>query len=138
MIGKGINFLIVHAAIIIPLILLIFIILFRPVRTAACTVLRVIARPLLLAAVVALVYDGTRTIAGGSGLVITSFADHWEGFHPASLQAVKTMLSQIHPKAWDPGMLRLLKLPAWIVTGVAGLCLGYIGRKRRQLNVYVN
>ena len=138
MIGKVVNFLIVHAAIIIPLILLVFLILFRPVRAAACTVLRFVARPLLLAAVVALVYDGTSTIAGGSGLVITSFADHWQVIHPASLLTVKAILSQIHPKAWDPAMLRLLRLPAWIIMGAAGLLLGFIGRKRRQLNVYVN
>ena len=138
MVGKIVSFLIVYAAIIIPLIVLVLLVLFAPVRTAACTVLRVVARPLLLIAVVALVYDGTRTLAGGSGMVITSLADHWQSLHPASLQAFKAALSQLHPLAWESGGQRLVRLPAWVVAGGAGLLLAWIGRKRRALNVYVN
>lgn len=133
-----VSFLIVHAAIIIPLVLAVLLIISRPVRLATCTVLRVIARPLLLLAVVALVYDGTRTLAGGSGLVITSLSDHWQSLHPASLQAFKTLLNGLHPSLWDAGGQRIVKMPAWAVAGVIGLTLAWIGRKRRQLNVYVN
>ncbi len=133
-----VSFLIVHAAIIIPLVLAVLLIISRPVRLAACTVLRVIARPLLLLAVVALVYDGTRTLAGGSGMVITSLAEHWQGLHPASLQALKTLLNGLHPALWDAGGQRIVKLPAWVVAGAIGLTLAWIGRKRRQLNVFVN
>ena len=138
MVGKIVSFLIVHAAIIIPLIVLALLFFFRPLRAAACTVLRVVARPLLLVAVVALVYDGTRTLAGGSGFVITSLAEHWQSLHPASLAAFKTALSQLHPAAWESGGQRLVRLPAWAVAGGMGLLLAWIGRKRRALNVYVN
>ena len=138
MVGKFVSFLIVYAAIIIPLVVLVLVCLFAPIRAAARTVMRLVARPLLLIAVVALVYDGTRTLAGGSGFVITSLADHWQSLHPASLQAFKAALSQLHPVAWDAAGQRLVKLPAWVVAGGAGMLLAWIGRKRRALNVYVN
>ena len=123
MVGKIVSFLIVHAAIIIPLVVLVLLVLFATVRAAACTVLRIVARPLLLIAVVALVYDGTRTLAGGSGFVITSLADHWKALHPASLQAFQAALSQLHPMAWESGGQRLVRLPAWVVAGGVGLLL---------------
>ena len=138
MVGKVVNFLIVYSWAIIPLAVLIALVLSRAARAGAAVVLRLIARPLLLAAVVALVYDGTRTIAGGSGLVITSLADHWLSLHQPSLAALQAMVTKLHPLAWETGALRVLKLPAWIVVGAIGLLLAVIGRKRRQVNVYVN
>ena len=138
MVSKIVSFLIVHAAIIIPLVVFLLVCAFASVRAAARTVLRIVARPLLLVAVVALVYDGTRTLAGGSGFVITSLAEHWQSLHPASLLAFKGALSQLHPMAWDAGGQRLVRLPAWVVAGGTGLLLAWIGRKRRALNVYVN
>lgn len=138
MIGGIINFLIVYSWIIIPVVVVVALFLSRAARAGGATVLRLIARPLLLLAVVALVYDGTSTIAGGSGLVVTSLADHWKGFHAPSLLALQAMVNKLHPLAWESGALRLLKLPAWAVIGAIGLLLAAIGRKRRRVNVYVN
>lgn len=138
MIGQAVNFLILHAAVVIPVVLVVLLVLFRSVRAVAAGVLRGVARLLLLMAVLALVYDGTRTLAGGSGLVITSLVDHWQALHPASLAAIKVMLTQMHPSAWEEGALRVARLPAWVVAGVLGLTLAWIGRKRRQINVFVN
>jgi hypothetical protein len=39
---------------------------------------------------------------------------------------------------WDAGLMRVLKLPAWVVFGLAGLLLAWIGRKRQRVNVYIN
>ncbi len=138
MLGNIVSFLIVHAVAIIPLILFVLILFFHPVRVAVCAVLRVIARPLLLIAVVALVYDGTRTLAGGSGLVLTPMAEHWQALHPQSLAGFKALLGRLHPLAWELGGQRLVRLPAWAVVGVLGLGLAWIGRKRHTPNVYIN
>ena len=138
MIGNIVNFLIMHATIVIPVVLLVLLVVFRSVRAVAAGFLRAIARLLLLVAVLALVYDGTRTLAGGSGIVITSLLDHWQSFHPTSLATGKAILTQLHPAAWEQGALRVGKLPAWIVLGGLGLLLAWIGRKRRQVNVFVN
>ena len=139
MLGKAVEFLIVHATIIVPAILLLLLIWSRAFRAGAAFLLRAIARPLLLIAVVALVYDGTRTLAGGSGFVITSLVEHWQGFAPHSLEALRVMVTRtVHPQAWDSAVLRLLKLPAWLVVGAIGLLLAWIGRKRHHVNVYIN
>jgi hypothetical protein len=139
MVGKVIDFLIVNAIYIAPGILVAALILSESTRKAAALVLRLIARPLLLVAVIALVYDGTRTLAGGAGLVITSFGDHWESFFPAAFDTVHQMIvRRLSPVVWDAGLMRVLKLPAWVVFGLAGLLLAWIGRKRQRVNVYIN
>lgn len=139
MIQKVIEFLLVNAPYIVPGIILAALFLSESVRAAACFVLRMLARPLLLVAVIALVYDGTRTLAGGSGIVMTSLLEHWNGLAPATLEALKTfMVKRLGAGIWDGGLLRLLRLPAWLVFGVFGLLLAYVGRKRRKVNVFIN
>lgn len=139
MVGKVIDFLIINAVYIAPGILVAALILSESTRAAAAFVLRMIARPLLLVAVIALVYDGTRTLAGGAGLVITSFGDHWESFFPAALDTMRIFVNRhLSPVIWELGLLRLLRLPAWVVLGLFGLLLAWIGRKRRRVNIYVN
>lgn len=139
MIRKSIEFLLLHAAVILPVVLILALVFFESVRAAARFLLRLIARPLLLIAVLALVYDGTRTLAGGSGLVITSLAEHWQALAPTSLEALRNVASKVlSPAAWDAGAQRLLLLPAWLVIGVLGLMLLWIGRKRQRVNVFVN
>lgn len=138
MIGSAVNFLILHATIVIPVVLVVLLILSKSMRAGAATGARVVARLCLIGAVLALVYDGTLTMAGGSGLVVTSLADHWQAFHPTSLAALKNVLNQLHPKMWDQAGLRLVKLPAWVVVGGLGFLLAWIGRKRRPVNVYIN
>lgn len=139
MFGKAVEFVIVHATIIVPAVIVLLLVWSRAARAAASFVLRMIARPLLLVAVVALVYDGTRTLAGGSGLVITSLVEHWQNLSPATFEALKVLIVQrAHPQVWDGALLRLFKLPAWLVIGVFGMLLAWIGRKRRNVNVFIN
>ena len=138
MVGKIVSLSIEYVAFIIPLIIVVFVLFSQAARVAVCALLRVVARPLLLIAVVALVYDGTRTLAGGSGLVLTPLAEHWQALHPQSLAGFKALLAKVHPLAWEVGGQRLIRLPAWLVAGALGLVLAGIGRKRRSPNVFVN
>lgn len=138
MIGQAVNFIIMYWAFVIPVVLLVLLLVSRAFRGWAALVLRVIARPLLLAAVVAMVYDGTRTLAGNSGIVFTSLAEHWQTIHPASMAAFKAAISRLHPLAWEQGAFTVLKLPAWAVIGTLGLALAWIGRKRQQPQIFVN
>jgi hypothetical protein len=108
-------------------------------RQGALVVMRLLAHPLLLLAAVALVYDGTRTLAGGSGLVITSLAEHWQTLAPASLDGARVfVMRRLGPAVWDPVVMSALRLPAWLALGGLGLIFGYIGRKRRAVNVFAN
>lgn len=108
-------------------------------RAVALAMMRIAARILLVVALIALVSDGTRTLATDSGIIVTSFLEHWTDLAPASLETVKRTLSlKVHPALWDSVLVRLFALPAWLVLGGFAVVLAYAGRKRRGLNVYAN
>jgi hypothetical protein len=120
----------------IALLLLVFV---PGARGVAQVSLRIFARLLLLIALIALVSDGTRTIANDSGLVITSALQYWSELAPAMLENVKRTLSlKIHPVFWDSALVPVLSLPAWIVLGGSALLILYFARKRRKTNIFVN
>jgi heme A synthase len=120
-------------------VVLLALVFLRPARAVALVALRIAARVLLVVALLALVSDGTRTLATDGGLVVTSFLEHWTDLAPASLETVKRTLSlKVHPALWDSVLARLFALPAWLVLGVTAVILSYAARKRRRLNVYAN
>lgn len=120
-------------------VVLLALVFLRPARAVALVALRIAARVLLVVALLALVSDGTRTLATDGGLVVTSFLEHWTDLAPASLETVKRTLSlKVHPALWDSILARLFALPAWLVLGVTAVILSYAARKRRRLNVYAN
>jgi hypothetical protein len=84
---------------------------------------------------VALVIDGTRTIAGNA-VRITPLKDHWVEWHAASLQGLQTILERYIPWLWDPLMLNVLAAPTFAVLGVVGAFMILIGRKKRRLIGY--
>lgn len=101
--------------------------------------LRLLSHPLLLLAAVALIYDGTRTLAGGSGFIMTSLIEHWQTIAPASLESTKAFVTRrLGSALWDPAVMSALRLPAWLVLGGLGLLFSYIGRKTRAVNVFAN
>ncbi|MEO8651114.1 MAG: hypothetical protein ABI391_02360 [Hyphomicrobiaceae bacterium] len=120
-------------------IILVTLVFVAPARAVAMVMLRIAARILLVVALLALVSDGTRTLATDGGLVVTSFLERWTDLAPASLETVKRTLSlKVHPALWDSVLARLFALPAWLVLGGAAVILAYAARKRRRLNVYAN
>ncbi len=139
MIRNAVEFLILHAVFIVPVVLAILVVVSSTVRTAVRFLLRLIARPVLLLAVVALVYDGTRTLAGGSGIVITPLLEHWQAMAPRSLTALQGFTIRVlSPAAWDGVMLRVVMLPAWLTVGVLGFVLAWLGRKPQRTKVFIN
>ncbi len=101
-------------------------------------VLRVLGTWFLLAGVVALVIDITRTLAADA-LVMTRIGEHWFQFHSASLNASQAGIQRyVHPALWDPVILALLQTPTWLVSMALGILLILIGRRRRRHNVFSN
>ena len=139
MLDKVVNFFLVHAAIVLPLVVMLALVVSSTARAVFKWLLRFAARLLLIAAVVAIAYDGSRTLAGGSGLVITTLWDHWSALHPASIETVRQLLSaKVHPMLWDGAVRPLLRLPAWLAAGTLGFVLGWLGRRRRDVSIFVN
>ena len=102
-------------------------------------VLRLLGALLLIAATVALVYDGTLTLAGNTGFVTTSLGQHWIDLSRTSYLAAQGAVSRnLHPAIWDYGIQKVLALPAWFVLGLLGLGLYSAGRRKRRVNVFVN
>ena len=99
---------------------------------------RFLAGVLLLVAVIAAVYDGTRSLAAGA-LVSTPLAEHWSKIAPGLLSATQNAVSRAtHPLVWELGMGKLLLVPTWALFAVLGLLFAFAGRRRRRINVFVN
>jgi hypothetical protein len=100
--------------------------------------LRGLAWVFLLIAAIALVNDITRTTTSGS-LALTSTLVHWKSFFPQSLAAfISFVQKSVHPLVWDPLVVRVLILPAWITFGALGILCGLLGRKKRRINIFAN
>lgn len=94
--------------------------------------LRAVGLFVLAGGFVALLYDGTKSIAG-SALAITPFADVWRQIHPDSLAWTQAALErQAPPWAWDPVAVTVLTSPAALVLGVLGAVLMLLGRRKRS------
>ncbi len=102
-------------------------------------ILRLLGVWLMLLAVVALVYDGTRMLADNGALVFTSLGEHWYSIHPQSLNTAQAGIERhVAPFLWDPVITTILLLPAWVVAGGIGALFYLLGYRRKRLNVYTN
>jgi hypothetical protein len=101
--------------------------------------LRLIGSWFMLAATLALVYDVSRGISTKAGFVSTSLGEHWYKLHVASLNLLQAMTERfVSPKLWDPVVVTILHRPTWLVLGIIGIGLFYLGRQRRRVAVFAN
>ena len=103
-------------------------------------VFRFIGLWILAAGFVALVRDGTKSIAGNA-LFMTALSEDWTNIHGTSLQALETMIAQrVDPYVggwvWDPLMAAILAAPTFMVLGILGAILILIGRRKKALIGY--
>lgn len=98
-------------------------------------ILRLIGLWLVAVALVALVIDGTSSIAA-SAWSATPLGKYWFDFAPESLGLAQAAIQRhVNPFLWDPVIQTLLAQPAWVVIGPLGflfLWLGELGRRRRR------
>jgi hypothetical protein len=98
--------------------------------------LRFIGLLLLAGAFVALIIDGTKSIAAGTP-VRTTFEQTWDNINQDSKPAVKAFLDRrAGPWLWTSGVQVVLDLPTWLVLGVAGAVLVLLGRRKARLIGY--
>jgi hypothetical protein len=102
--------------------------------------LRFLAGVLLLVAVIAGIYDGTRALENrGAEFTMTSLGEQWSKVAPLSQKNAQAAVKRhTYPFIWDGLIQRLLLLPTWAVFGTLGLLAAYAGRRRRRVNVFAN
>lgn len=93
--------------------------------------LRVIGTWLVGIAVILLVIDGTRSLAA-NGLVLTSLGETWANLHAESLAETRAfMATRFFGPLLEATIDGLLALPAWLVIGIPGAFIAWLGRTRR-------
>jgi hypothetical protein len=93
--------------------------------------LRLLGTWLLGMALILLIIDGTRSLAASS-LVMTPLAETWTALHKESLEGFRAFLaSRFFGPVLEGAVDAVLGLPGWIVLGVPGAFLAWLGRTRR-------
>jgi hypothetical protein len=101
--------------------------------------LRIFGVWLLLLAMVAAVIDATKSLAGGGAWVVTPMGDQWRALSPETLEDVKSWIdTSVSPILWDPVMTTVLHAPTWVVFGILGVLLYWLGQKRKPVEVFIN
>jgi hypothetical protein len=96
---------------------------------------------MIAGALVALVIDGTKTIAASS-LTTTPLGHAWYLISPAGLMRTQEFVQRqieayIGHWLWDPLIQWILMAPAWAIIGALGAWLVYMGRRRRRINAFI-
>ena len=101
--------------------------------------LRIMGVWLLLLAMVAAVIDATKSLAAGGAWVFTPQGQQWQALSPETLRDAKAAIeSSVSPMVWDPIMTTILDAPTWVVFGILGVLLYWLGQKRKQVEVFIN
>ena len=57
----------------------------------------------------------------------------WFGLDAASLNLAQAVVQRyLHPSLWDPAIITLLRWPGWLVSGVPGVALIVLFRRRTR------
>jgi hypothetical protein len=98
---------------------------------------RLLGTWLLGIALILLIIDGTRSLAA-SALVMTPLAETWASIHAQSLIDFRAFLaSRFFGALLETVVETILNLPGWVVLGVPGALIAWMGRTRRA-RVFVN
>ena len=90
----------------------------------------------LAAGFVALVRDGTKSIAGNT-VLITNLVDDWNNVHDTSLESLRTLVERYAgAQVWEILSLYVLGAPTWLVLGIIGSIFILLGRKKKPLIGY--
>jgi hypothetical protein len=93
--------------------------------------LRLLGTWLLGMALILLIIDGTRSLAANA-IIMTSLGDTWMGLHAESLVEAKRFLaSRFFGPLLETAVTVVLGLPGWVVLGVPGAFIAWLGRTRR-------
>lgn len=93
--------------------------------------LRIIGTTLLAAALILAILDGTRSL-GTNSLVMTPLGETWRAIHAGSLAGIQGFIESRFFGPLLEGLVdAILALPGWVVLGVPGALLAWLGRSKR-------
>lgn len=88
---------------------------------------------------VALVVDATKTLGADGTIVMTPLAEQWQTSFPQTFADAKSWVeTQAGPDVWESFLLPVLSLPTWLLFGLIGVLLFWLGRRRQRAEVYIN
>lgn len=101
--------------------------------------LRFLAALCALVAILAFVSDVTPSLNRQAPFAPTSFMAHWQSISPSTLTSAEESLTKsLSPAAWNAVNWVALDRPTFVLFGVLAAILGYAGRRRRRVNIFVN
>jgi hypothetical protein len=89
-------------------------------------------------AVIAFVSDATPAVYGAGPFALTTVAAHWQELAPSALAAAEKGAESLAPWLWSSVLAPVLELPTCIAFGLLAVLFGYIGRRRRAVEIFVN
>lgn len=103
------------------------------------TLLRILGVWLLLLAMVAAVVDATKSLAGGGAWVVTPLGEQWKSLNAETLTGFENWTkTTVGTFLWDPVLITILAAPTWLVFGILGVFLYWLGQKRKQVKIFIN
>ncbi len=93
--------------------------------------IRFIGLLLLAGGFVALIVDGTRSLAGGD-LFVTTLSRGARDLFPAGLSALQRSVEHVSAFLWDPVIATLLHAPVSVAFGGLGALLILLSQRRRE------
>lgn len=95
-------------------------------------ILRLLGTWLVGVALILLIIDGTKSL-GANAVVLTSLGDTWTSLHAQSLEQVRAFLaSRFFGPLLDIVITALLTFPGWVVLGIPGIFIAWLGRSKRM------
>jgi uncharacterized membrane-anchored protein len=101
-------------------------------------VFRFLAAVCLLVATIALVDDATPAVYGAGPFVLTSLSAHWQDLAPSAFAAAQKGADSLAPWLWKDMLVPILAMPTCIAFGLLAVLFGYVGRRRRAVEVFIN
>jgi hypothetical protein len=99
-------------------------------------ILRLLGTWLVGIALILLIIDGTKSL-GANAIVVTSLGETWTSLHSPSLEQLRAFLaSRFFGPLLDIVVTAVLTFPSWLVLGVPGIFIAWLGRSKR-IRVFV-
>lgn len=74
-----------------------------------------------------------RTLPGGTGWMLSA-AELWQALWPGAYLIASIRISGLVPELWDPVILTILSVPAWLLLGLPGVIMAWMCRPNRILS----